>query len=431
MTKIEIARSGKITDEMEEVAKAEGVPEEFVRKNLADGTLIIPRNILRRRIKPLAIGAGLRTKINANIGTSEDSAEAADELKKLEVAVSAGADAVMDLSTGGNLDEIRKMILKESPVSVGTVPIYQAAVSSRKKGRSFVEIAGEEFFEAIERHAEDGVDFITVHCGVTRKTVETMEKQGRIMGIVSRGGALTYEWMKINRKENPLYEGFPRLLKIAKKYDMVLSLGDGLRPGCLKDATDRAQIEELVTLGELARIANKDGVGVMIEGPGHMPIDQIEANVILEKKLCGGAPFYVLGPLVTDIAPGYDHITSAIGGAIAAASGADFLCYVTPSEHLRLPTVEDVRMGVIASKIAAHAGDIAKKIPGAIDRDIEMSRNRKALNWDEQIRLSIDPATAKALRESSPPMDTDVCTMCGSLCAMKISGRKLGKPAGF
>ena len=423
MTKIEIARSGKITDEMEEVAKAEGVPAEFVRKNLADGTLIIPRNILRRRIKPLAIGAGLRTKVNANIGTSEDSAEAADELKKLEVAVSAGADAVMDLSTGGNLDEIRKMILKESPVSVGTVPIYQAAVSSRKKGRSFVEIAGEEFFEAIERHAEDGVDFITVHCGVTRKTVETMEKQGRIMGIVSRGGALTYEWMKINRKENPLYEGFPRLLKIAKKYDMVLSLGDGLRPGCLKDATDRAQIEELATLGELARIANKDGVGVMIEGPGHMPIDQIEANVILEKKLCGGAPFYVLGPLVTDIAPGYDHITSAIGGAIAAASGADFLCYVTPSEHLRLPTVEDVRMGVIASKIAAHAGDIAKKIPGAIDRDIEMSRNRKALNWDEQIRLSIDPATAKALRESSPPMDTDVCTMCGSLCAMKISGR--------
>ena len=423
MTKIEIARSGKITDEMEEVAKAEGVPAEFVRKNLADGTLIIPRNILRRRIKPLAIGAGLRTKVNANIGTSEDSAEAADELKKLEVAVSAGADAVMDLSTGGNLDEIRKMILKESPVSVGTVPIYQAAVSSGKKGRSFVEIAGEEFFEAIERHAEDGVDFITVHCGVTRKTVETMEKQGRIMGIVSRGGALTYEWMKINRKENPLYEGFPRLLKIAKKYDMVLSLGDGLRPGCLKDATDRAQIEELVTLGELARIANKDGVGVMIEGPGHMPIDQIEANVILEKKLCGGAPFYVLGPLVTDIAPGYDHITSAIGGAIAAASGADFLCYVTPSEHLRLPTVEDVRMGVIASKIAAHAGDIAKKIPGAIDRDIEMSRNRKALNWDEQIRLSIDPATAKALRESSPPMDTDVCTMCGSLCAMKISGR--------
>jgi len=423
MTKIEIARSGKITDEMEEVAKAEGVPAEFVRKNLADGTLIIPRNILRRRIKPLAIGAGLRTKVNANIGTSEDSAEAADELKKLEVAVSAGADAVMDLSTGGNLDEIRKMILKESPVSVGTVPIYQAAVSSRKKGRSFVEIAGEEFFEAIERHAEDGVDFITVHCGVTRKTVETMEKQGRIMGIVSRGGALTYEWMKINKKENPLYEGFPRLLKIAKKYDMVLSLGDGLRPGCLKDATDRAQIEELVTLGELARIANKDGVGVMIEGPGHMPIDQIEANVILEKKLCGGAPFYVLGPLVTDIAPGYDHITSAIGGAIAAASGADFLCYVTPSEHLRLPTVEDVRMGVIASKIAAHAGDIAKKIPGAIDRDIEMSRNRKALNWDEQIRLSIDPATAKALRESSPPMDTDVCTMCGSLCAMKISGR--------
>ncbi len=421
MTRLEEARRGNITEEMKEAALAEGVCAEHIRDAMADGTVIITRNRLRSHIRPLAIGRGLRTKINANIGSSEDCASPEEELEKLLAAVGAGADAVMDLSTGGDVNAIRRLILDNSPVPVGTVPIYQAALEAKNKGKSFVELEGEEFFEAIERHAADGVDFVTVHCGVTMAAVERMERDGRIMGIVSRGGALTAEWMKYNKKENPLYEDFPRLVKIAKNYDMVLSLGDGMRPGCLKDATDGAQIEELSTLGELAAEAVKEGVQVMIEGPGHVPIDQIEANILLQKRLCHGAPFYVLGPLVTDIAPGYDHITSAIGGALAAAKGADFLCYVTPSEHLRLPTVDDVREGVMASRIAAHAGDIAKRVPGAFERDARMSRARKALDWDEQIRLSIDPERARTLRESSPPMDTDVCTMCGSLCAIKIT----------
>jgi phosphomethylpyrimidine synthase len=322
------------------------------------------------------------------------------------------------------VDEIRKTIIKESPVPVGTVPIYQAALEAVRKGKSLVELEADEIFDIIEKHAEDCVDFITVHCGVTRRSIEHIKNQGRLMGIVSRGGALTAEWMSFNKKENPLFENYDRLLKIAKEYDMVLSLGDGLRPGCLADATDRGQIEELVSLGELAQKAVAEGVQVMIEGPGHMPIPQIEANIILQKRLCHGAPFYVLGPLVTDIAPGYDHITSAIGGAIAGAAGADFLCYVTPSEHLRLPTIEDVREGVIASRIAAHAADIAKGVRGAMNRDIQMAKARKSLNWDEQIRLSLDPERARFLRESSPPSDKEVCTMCGSLCAIKVSNKQ-------
>jgi len=298
--------------------------------------------------------------------------------------------------------------------------VYQAALDAKKRGKSFVELTPDEIFEAIEKHAEDGVDFMTVHSGITISSLERIRNEKRIMGIVSRGGALTAEWMRHNRRENPLFEDFPRLLRIAKRFDVVLSLGDGLRPGCIADATDRAQVEELITLGELAVRARGEGVQVMIEGPGHVPIDQIEANVILQKRLCNGAPFYVLGPLVTDIAPGYDHITSAIGGAIAAKAGADFLCYVTPSEHLRLPDAEDVREGVIASRIAAHAGDIAKKRPGALEEDIRLSRARKALDWEGQIRLSIDPAKARRLRETSPPVENNVCTMCGSLCAIKI-----------
>ncbi|MBI5599178.1 MAG: phosphomethylpyrimidine synthase ThiC [Deltaproteobacteria bacterium] len=429
MTRLELARSLKVTDEMKEAGLLEGVPAEHIRDGIASGTVIIARSRLRRSIKPLAIGRGLKTKVNANIGSSEDRTDIGEELKKLHAAIAAGADAVMDLSTGGDLDEIRRRIIKESSVPIGTVPVYQAALGAKKKGKSFVELTPEEFFEAVERHADDGVDFITVHCGVTMSAVEKAEKDNRVMGIVSRGGALTAEWMRFNGRENPLYEDFPRLVKIAKKYDMVLSLGDGLRPGCLKDSTDGAQIEELSTLGTLARRAVREGVQVMIEGPGHVPMDQIEANVLLEKRLSSGAPFYVLGPLVTDIAPGWDHITSAIGGAIAAASGADFLCYVTPSEHLRLPDVTDVRTGVIASRIAAHAGDIVKKAPGAIERDIQMSRARKRLDWDGQIRLSIDPATAGAIRKSSPPADADVCTMCGSLCAIKISGPVRSKDA--
>jgi len=421
MTQLIHARDGIITNEMKMSAIKEGVTPDFMRKGIAEGNIVITKN-KKHNIEPLAIGKGLRTKVNANIGTSQDMLDINLEIEKLKTAVDAGADAVMDLSTGGPVDEIRKAIIKESPVSIGTVPVYQAALNAVQKGKSFVELTADELFEIIEKHAEDGVDFITVHCGVTRRSVERLKKEGRLMGIVSRGGALTAEWMNYNKKENPLFENYDRLLKIAKEYDMVLSLGDGLRPGCLADATDRGQIDELITLGELTEIAWKEGIQVMIEGPGHMPLNQIEANILLQKRLCHNAPFYVLGPLVTDIAPGYDHITSAIGGAIAAKAGADFLCYVTPSEHLRLPTVEDVREGVIASRIAAHAGDIAKGVKGAMDWDMNMSRARKALNWDEQIRLSIDPQKARALRESSPPSDKDVCTMCGSLCAIKVSG---------
>jgi len=420
MTQLEAARKGTITEEMRSAAASEGVDAEFIRKGIEDGVIVINKNKLHRSISGLAVGRGLRTKVNANIGSSQDKADIEEELKKLKVAIDAGADAVMDLSTGGDVSAIRKAVMNESTVAIGTVPIYQAAYGARKKGKSFVELDAEEMFDSIEAHAEDGVDFITVHCGVTRSSVERIKKEGRIMGIVSRGGALTAEWMKFNKKENPLYEEYDRLLKIAKKYDLVLSLGDGLRPGCLADATDRGQVSELITLGELAKRAFDEGVQVMIEGPGHVPLDQIEANILLQKRLCNGAPFYVLGPLVTDIAPGYDHITSAIGGAIAASAGADFLCYVTPSEHLSLPTVNDVREGVIAARIAAHAGDIAKRAKGAMEADIRLAKARKALDWNEQIRLSIDPQRARAIRETSPPEDESVCTMCGSLCAIKI-----------
>lgn len=419
MTQLEAARKGVITEEMRSAALKEGVEAEQIRKSIEEGAVIITKNRLHSSIEGLAVGSGLKTKVNANIGSSQDHVDVSEELLKLKVAIDAGADAVMDLSTGGDVNAIRRAVMKESSVPIGTVPIYQAAHDARKRGKSFVELDGEEMFDSIEAQAEDGVDFITVHCGVTMNSVEKVRRQGRIMGIVSRGGALTAEWMRFRKKENPLYDQYPRLLKIAKKYDMVLSLGDGLRPGCLADATDRGQIEELITLGELAKKAFDEGVQVMIEGPGHVPIDQIEANILLQKRLCNNAPFYVLGPLVTDIAPGYDHITSAIGGAIAAAAGADFLCYVTPSEHLRLPTVEDVKEGVVASRIAAHAGDIAKR-KGAMEADKKLARARKALDWGEQIRLSIDPERARAIRATSPPEDESVCTMCGSLCAIKI-----------
>ncbi len=421
MTLIERIRKGEIPDEVRKVASAEGLEIKDLAERIRAGRAVIPRNRRHTSIEPLGIGEGLRTKINANIGSSEDRVDVGEELKKLSVAVDAGADTVMDLSTGGEIDLIRKEIIGASPVPVGTVPIYQAALEVTRQGRSFVDMDEEELFETIERHGEDGVDFITVHCGVTRASLERLRKEGRVLGIVSRGGALTAEWMEKTGKENPLYENFDRLLKIAKRFDMTLSLGDGLRPGCLADATDRCQIEELITLGELAKKALEEGVQVIVEGPGHLPITHIERNIRLQKDLCNGAPFYVLGPLVTDIAPGYDHITAAIGGALAGAYGADFLCYVTPTEHLGLPGVEDVREGVIASKIAAHVADIAKGIKGAMERDLAMARARKALDWDAQIRLSIDPERSRKIRERSLPSDAEVCTMCGSLCAIKIS----------
>jgi phosphomethylpyrimidine synthase len=419
MTQILEARKGNTTPEMEAVARAEGVSVDHVREGVAKGTIVITRNRVHTSITPLGVGRGLRTKVNANIGTSKERMSVAGEIEKLKAAVAAGADAVMDLSTGGPIIEIRKEILRQSTVSLGTVPIYQAAVETVESGRSIVQMDPEVLFRVIEEQCAEGVDFITVHCGVTRASVERLQRQGRIMDVVSRGGAFHLEWILVNDAENPLYERYDRLVEIAKKYDVTLSLGDGMRPGCLADATDRAQIEELVILGELRDVAVEAGVQVMIEGPGHVPLNQVETNMRIQKELCKGAPFYVLGPLVTDVAPGYDHITSAIGGAIAGAAGADFLCYVTPSEHLRLPDLEDVRQGVIASRIAAHAADIAKGVRGAMDWDTEMARRRKALDWKGQIELSIDPERARRLRESSMPKESDVCTMCGEFCSMK------------
>ena len=419
MTQILEARKGNITPEMEAVARTESVSLSHVVEGVANGTIVITRNKLHTSITPLGIGKGLRTKVNANIGTSKDRMSVADEIEKLKVAVAAGADAVMDLSTGGPIIEIRSEIMRHSTISVGTVPIYQAAVETVAKGKPIVQMDPETLFRIIEEQAEEGVDFVTVHCGVTLSSIERLKRQGRIMDVVSRGGAFHLEWCIVNEKENPLYTQYDRLIEICKKHDMTLSLGDGMRPGCLADATDRAQIEELIILGELRDQAHEAGVQVMIEGPGHVPINQVETNIRIQKELCKGAPFYVLGPLVTDIAPGYDHITSAIGGAIAGAAGADFLCYVTPSEHLRLPDLDDVREGVITCRIAAHAADIAKGVKGAMDWDNEMARRRKALDWKGQIELCINPDRARKLRESSTPKESDVCTMCGEFCSMK------------
>jgi phosphomethylpyrimidine synthase len=417
---IQSAKQGIITPEMNSVAAAEGVTADYLREAVAAGHVIIPRNRKHIAMQPLGIGTGLRTKINANIGTSKDCLSIEDELKKLDVAIRAGADTVMDLSTGGNIDEMRREVIRHSTIPIGTVPIYQAAIEAVQKKKAMVEMTVDDIFSGIEKHAEDGIDFITVHCGLTREAARRIQREGRLMDVVSRGGAFTIEWMAYHKKENPLYEFYDRLLDIAHAYDLTLSLGDGMRPGCLADATDRGQVQELIILGELAQRALERDVQVMIEGPGHVPINQIESNILLQKRLCHGAPFYVLGPLVTDAAPGYDHITSAIGGALAATYGADFLCYVTPSEHLRLPTIEDVREGVIAAKIAAHAGDIAKGVKGAMDRDIAMARCRKNMDWKGQIEASLDPEKARALRDSRSPSDSDVCTMCGEYCAIKI-----------
>lgn len=427
MTQLEKARKGLITQEMKIAARAEKVAPEYIRQGLVDGTIVICRNIKHIAIKPLAIGLGLRTKINANIGTSKDHMDLSLEIKKLKIAVDAGADAVMDLSTGGNLAVIRKKVMKESAVAIGTVPIYQAAVKMIQDKKAISEMTADDIFDVIEENGQDGVDFITVHCGVTRLSVAALKSQKRILGIVSRGGSMTANWMDCNKKENPLYEEYDRLLEIAHRYDMVLSLGDGLRPGAIDDATDQAQLQELLILGKLAARARVAGVQVMIEGPGHVPLTEIEANIKLQKEICQGAPFYVLGPLPTDIAPGYDHITSAIGGAIAGAAGADFLCYVTPAEHLRLPTLDDVRDGVIAARIAAHIADIAKGIKGARAKDRKMAQCRNNFDWQGQVDLSIDPQKTVALLEKSKSAKDEGCTMCGELCAIKLGKKKHGK----
>jgi len=419
MTQRMKALKGIVTKEMKAVVREEGVSPEWLREKIASGRVVIPANRNHRGLKPIGIGEGLRIKVNTNIGTSSDHVDLEEELKKLEVSIQAGTDTVMDLSTGGDIDGIRKEIIRHSPIPVGTVPIYEAAIEAAKKRKALAKMRAGDLFEVIERQAEEGVDFITVHCGVTQNAVERLRQAHRLLGVVSRGGSFLVEWMIYNRQENPLYEHYDRLLEIAKKYDVTLSLGDGLRPGCLADATDRPQVEETIILGELTERAWAEGVQVIIEGPGHVPLDQIEANVLLQKRLCKGAPFYVLGPLVTDVSPGYDHITCAIGGAIAGKAGADFLCYVTPSEHLKLPSVEDVREGVIATRIAGHAADIARGSKIALQRDIEMAKARMAFDWEKQIKLAIDPEKARRYHEEGKSGEKDVCTMCGEFCAIK------------
>lgn len=424
MTKIESAKRGIITEEIRAVALSENISPERLASDIAEGVTVIPMNS-RRSIKPIGIGKGLKTKVNANIGTSKDRISLDDEREKLDILVRYGADAVMDLSTGGPIKELRRLLLGRSSVSVGTVPIYEAAIRSAETHGTIAKMSPDDLFDVIEDHAEEGVDFVTVHCGLTRKAVERLQGEGRILDIVSRGGSFLLEWMIYNDRENPLYEHFDRLLEIAKRYDLTLSLGDGLRPGCLEDATDRSQLEELLTIGELRDKALVEGVQVIIEGPGHVPLNQVELNIKIQKEICKGAPFYVLGPLVTDIAMGYDHIAAAIGGAIAGAAGADFLCYVTPAEHIRLPNIEDVKEGLIASKIAAHAADIAKGIPGAIEIDRKMAQYRKNLDWNGQISLSLDPEKVRKWRAETPPSESEVCSMCGEFCAIRIVEKAL------
>ena len=425
-TRIELAREGIITDEIKQVALDEGVEPERLSQDVAEGLTVISRNA-NHDIKPIGIGRGLKTKINANIGTSRDRISLDEEMQKLDVLMQYGADAVMDLSTGGPIKDIRKLLLRKSSISVGTVPIYEAVAKTAEEKGSIAKMSVDDLFNIIESHAEEGVDFVTVHCGLTRKTIDILREDGRILDIVSRGGAFLVEWMVYNDQENPLYQHYDRLLEMSKKYDLTLSLGDGARPGCLADATDRTQIDELTTLGELRDRAVKEGVQVIIEGPGHVPLNQVELNIKMQKEICKGAPFYVLGPLVTDIGMGYDHISAAIGGAIAGAAGADFLCYVTPSEHIRLPNIEDVKEGVIASKIAAHAADIAKGVNGAMDVDIEMAKRRKALDWNGQIELSFNPERVKQWRSEIPPTESEVCSMCGEFCAIKTVEEALRK----
>ncbi len=428
MTQLELAQKGKISPQMEAVARVEGLDAEIIRQGVAGGTIVIPANVNHRNLKPCGVGAGLATKVNANIGTSSDFGNVSTELEKLQIAIDAGADTVMDLSTGGDIPAIRRAIIKASPKAIGTVPIYQAGVKAIQKEGAIVKMTADGIFAAIEDNARDGVDFVTVHCGITQGAIARLKEQGRVTDVVSRGGAFTVGWMLHNERENPLYEQYDRLLDIAREYDVTLSLGDGMRPGSLADATDRTQIEELITLGELVKRAQEAGVQVMVEGPGHVPLDQIETNVRLQKALCKGAPFYVLGPLVTDIAAGHDHITAAIGGAIAAMSGADFLCYVTPSEHLAIPDAEDVREGVIASRIAAHAADIVKGIKGAAERDRAMAVARKRLDWAEQARLALDPRRFEEVRKARATSGS-ACSMCGNYCAMEVVAKYLGVKA--
>jgi len=420
MTRVEEAKAGIVSEECRAAAKREGIDAEKFAGAVADGTIVIVRN-KKRDIVPLVIGSSTRVKVNANIGTSSSLSDVEEECAKMETAVCFGADAIMDLSTAGDLAAIRSRLIAKCPVALGTVPLYEMALFARNRNKSVLEITADEMFEVIESHCMQGVDFLTLHCGVTRQTVSRFREVGRLAGATSRGGTIMMEWIHCNGRENPMYEQYDRLLEICSRYDVAVSLGDGFRPGALADATDRVQIEELIILGDLVKRARAKGVGVFVEGPGHVPLHEVITNIKIQKPLCGDAPFYVLGPLVTDVTPGYDHISGAIGGAVAAMAGADFLCYVTPAEHLRLPSVDDVREGVIASRIAAHAADIARGYPGAIEWDHSISKAKADLDWERVISLCIDPQKARAYRQSLPPGDSELCSMCGEFCAIKRS----------
>ena len=419
MTQLQKARRQETTPEMERVAAKEGLLTVEVRPQIAEGKVVIPANVNHKNLEPMGIGEGVTTKINANIGTSLDFPDQAREIEKMETAVRYGAHTIMDLSTGGKVDEIRRQILSRCSVPLGTVPIYQVATETIAKRKAIVDMNIDDILDVIRRQAEDGVDFMTIHAGLTLHAVERIKKQNRLMGVVSRGGSFLTAWIMKNQKENPFYEHFDKILDIAEEYDVTMSLGDALRPGSLYDATDRPQIDELIILGELVDRCRERGVQVMVEGPGHVPLDQIVTNVKLEKRLAHGAPFYVLGPLVTDVAPGYDHIVGAIGGAIAASAGADYLCYVTPAEHLGLPGPDEVRQGVIASLIAAHAADIMKFPGRALQWDDKMSQARRSLDWKAQRELAIDPDRFDEIRNKYKS-SSDACSMCGDLCALKI-----------
>jgi phosphomethylpyrimidine synthase len=421
-TQIDAARKGIITKEMEIVSEKEGMNVETLRGLVAEGKVAIPANKNHKSLSPEGVGQGLRTKINVNLGISKDCCDLDKELEKVRVAIEMKAEAIMDLSNYGKTEGMRKKIIEMSPAMIGTVPIYDAVGFYDKELK---DITAEEFLKVVEKHGEDGVDFITIHAGLNRESAATFKRNKRLTHIVSRGGSLLFAWMELNNKENPFYEHFDKVLDICEKYDMTISLGDACRPGSIADATDASQIKELITLGELTKRAWARNVQVIIEGPGHMAINEIEANMLLEKKLCHGAPFYVLGPLVTDVAPGYDHITSAIGGAIAATYGADFLCYVTPAEHLRLPDLQDMKEGIVATKIAAHAADIAKGIKGARNWDNEMSKARADIDWNKMFELAIDPEKPKKYRENSTPEHMDSCTMCGKMCSMRTMKKVL------
>jgi len=421
-TQMDAARKGIVTPQMVAVARKENMPVETLMERMAKGTVIIPANKNHTNLDPEGVGEGMRIKINVNLGISKDCCNLDAELEKVQAALDMKAEAIMDLSCYGKTREFRQRLVAMSPAMIGTVPIYDAVGFYDK---NLQDITADEFFDVVRKHVEDGVDFLTIHAGLNKHAAEKVKLGGRITNIVSRGGSLLFTWMEINKKENPFYEHFDRLLDICEEYDVTLSLGDGCRPGCLHDATDACQVEELVNLGELTKRAWARNVQVMIEGPGHMAMNEIAGNMMMEKRLCHNAPFYVLGPLVTDVAPGYDHITSAIGGAIAGAAGADFLCYVTPAEHLRLPSLEDMKEGIVATRIAAHAADIAKGYPGARDWDDDMARARAALDWDAQFKLAMDPVKPVAYRESSKPEHSDSCTMCGKMCAVRNMNRVL------